>query len=183
MQRGTNFWLSCQFQLDRDQQLYSVKWYKNNEEFYRLIQSSSQQQQQQLLAGNNILDSGSSPPSSSSPDHPSQAANQQQQYFSQSGVNVLVSLFECVSRLCSTVSSDQKLTRRHRSIRLGCRRGQTTGAAAALESVETHTQTLADELIKCYSRAPIKCIARERGFLRLRNINTKFVKHPIRARD
>jgi hypothetical protein len=83
VQRGTNFWLSCQYELQaaggppssswagsqrhatgapdsEHEQLYSVKWYKNNEEFYRLIFA------------------------------PAGGADQQQ-YFTQPGVNVLVS--------------------------------------------------------------------------------------------
>lgn len=66
VQRGTNFWLSCQFDLAHGvDQLYSVKWYKNNEEFYR------------LLVSNSNWNSG------------------EQQHFSVPGVNVMVSSGEC----------------------------------------------------------------------------------------
>lgn len=74
MQRGTNFWLSCQFELPVDEErLYSVKWYKNNEEFYRLILADA-------------------PISGSDSSNSQQQQQQQQQYFAQAGVNVMVSV-------------------------------------------------------------------------------------------
>lgn len=43
VERGRSFWLSCDYELDSDkgEELYSVKWYKNNEEFYRLLIDTS----------------------------------------------------------------------------------------------------------------------------------------------
>lgn len=77
VQKGSNFWLACQYELESGSSLYSVKWYKNNEEFYRLIVGS----------GSNLQLTGSS--------HTHLASSQlqqQQQYFTQAGVNVLVSI-------------------------------------------------------------------------------------------
>lgn len=70
VQRNTNFWLACHYELDQEvgEQLYSIKWYKKNEEFYRLLAGSPD----------------ASPTSGSS-------GQQQQQYFGQAGVNVMVS--------------------------------------------------------------------------------------------
>lgn len=81
VQRNTNFWLQCEFELDEtstgeSEQLYSVKWYKNNEEFYRLLAASGA-----APNSNARVASGASNP-------------QQQQYFAQAGVNVLVSSVE-----------------------------------------------------------------------------------------
>jgi len=70
VQRGSNFWLSCQFEFEpgKGEQLYSVKWYKNNEEFYRLLQfqngpeaqgAQQQQQQQFSVPGANVMVSSS----------------------------------------------------------------------------------------------------------------------------
>ena len=68
VQRSSNFWLACHFQLEPGDQLYSVKWYRNNEEFYRLLQGAP-----------------------SFPGGAPQAPDGQQQYFAQLGVSVLVS--------------------------------------------------------------------------------------------
>lgn len=40
---GKSVYLICDFKLERDESLYSVKWYKNNLEFYRYLNSSSNQ--------------------------------------------------------------------------------------------------------------------------------------------
>lgn len=72
VQRGTNFWLACQLELDPSDQLYSVKWYRNNEEFYRLILGPADHSAA-LVGGEQA------------------AGGLQQQYFAQTGVNVMVS--------------------------------------------------------------------------------------------
>lgn len=71
VQRGANFWLSCQFRLEPSELLYSVKWYKNNEEFYRLIAAAGAQEPQE---------------------------RRQKQYFAVGGVNILVSRRNLQSR-------------------------------------------------------------------------------------
>lgn len=82
VQRGTNFWLACQFELEPGEQLYSVKWYKDNQEFYRLQAAEHLQPPMQVQANSNT------------------DGQQQQQYFSQSGLNVMVS---CLGSLNSTI--------------------------------------------------------------------------------
>lgn len=92
VQRNTNFWLACQFELHNQDQLYSVKWYRNNEEFYRLQFSSDQQ----LANGSepSVLASIGSTSTTNSDLWQPKTAGGQQQYFAQSGLNVLVSLAE-----------------------------------------------------------------------------------------
>lgn len=40
MRRGEATWLNCSYELERDQ-LYSIKWYKNNVEIYRYLPSET----------------------------------------------------------------------------------------------------------------------------------------------
>lgn len=55
VQRGSNFWLACQAQLDPGDQLYSVKWYKDNQEFHRALTEAQPEQQSFGLPGLNVL--------------------------------------------------------------------------------------------------------------------------------
>lgn len=77
VQYGTNFWLACSAELANQEQLYSVKWYRANEEFYRVISDGHQATAQHQ---------GEAP-----------SSKQQQQYFGQAGVSVRVSLLSLVA--------------------------------------------------------------------------------------
>lgn len=55
VQRGSNFWLVCESQLDPGDQLYSIKWYKDNQEFHRALAEPQQSQQSFSLPGLNVL--------------------------------------------------------------------------------------------------------------------------------
>lgn len=87
VQRGTNFWLSCQFEMDGQgdsgEQLYSVKWYKNNEEFYRLIAANNSATSTAINSNQYALIDANN--------QQGQPTSMQQQYFSQVGLNVMVS--------------------------------------------------------------------------------------------
>jgi len=43
VEAGSSILLHCDYNLEKDK-LYSVKWYKNNQEFYRYLLSSNQTQ-------------------------------------------------------------------------------------------------------------------------------------------
>lgn len=96
--RGASFWLACEFALaPSDAPLYSVKWYKNNEEFYRLIANES------LIAAQATQSSLQFNIASQRSHFLSQSLGPAQQFFAQSGLNVLVScvcLFVCYILFC-----------------------------------------------------------------------------------
>lgn len=48
--RGEPAWLNCTYDLEKDE-LYSVKWYKNNVEFYRFLPSDRPPGQKYELPG------------------------------------------------------------------------------------------------------------------------------------
>lgn len=84
VQRGSNFALACLYELEPSEQLYSVKWYKGNEEFYKLQATNNNQLQQPPISAQYQYQRLQQ-------DAQVEPSGQQQQYFSQAGVNVRVS--------------------------------------------------------------------------------------------
>ena len=51
---GDSVTLKCQFRLDRNQRLYSVRWYKDNEEFFRYLPRFRPQIVAHMVEGVNV---------------------------------------------------------------------------------------------------------------------------------
>lgn len=89
VERGASFWLSCRFELEAGDSLYSVKWYRNEEEFYRVIGPLPAQEPATSTATTTTTTTTDTAHNSNNNGNTISSGGQQ--YFGQMGVNVLVS--------------------------------------------------------------------------------------------